>query len=122
MPYNPEVVSQQIAEALEARGRGAKVQLARTLNVSAQTVSKWISGHTQPLPERWRDIEIALDLPEGHLATLSGFGSDQAGLNVNDQLRAIAEGVEEAVHLLRQLLPPGVEARSTRRPRSKSGR
>lgn len=54
---------------LEASG-GRKIDLARTCGVGNSTITKWLYGWNNPLPEAWRKIADATDYyvtPNDHI-------------------------------------------------------
>ncbi len=56
----------------EERGLG-QVQLADTLGVSQQTVSRWEKGLALPRPNRVTDLARVLEVDATHLARLAGY-------------------------------------------------
>jgi transcriptional regulator with XRE-family HTH domain len=64
-----------------ARGDRSQSELARRLEVTQSTVSIWESGDRVPFLEQMLELEDALGVPRGRLATEAGFvGANSAPL------------------------------------------
>jgi transcriptional regulator with XRE-family HTH domain len=74
-------ISENIARIMKVRGITQK-ELAGHLNVSQQTVCKWLHGG-RPKTARFSKIAEALGVPVGELATLNGgvAGTEGHGLS-----------------------------------------
>lgn len=90
--HDPTVLTQIIAD--RTRNRGAQTALAHQLGVKVQTVNKWVKGQTTPDPSRWPDIETALGLPDGHLATAVGLDTAPSAVDRLDRLEARVDRLE----------------------------
>lgn len=94
--YNPGVVTSLIAAKLLQRGDASA--LARAVEVSGETVSRWKSGESVPEPFRWPAIEKALGYEPGTFEAESGLARAP-----EDTLARIA-GLESTVAELRDLV------------------
>lgn len=94
--YNPDVVTDVIRQAIEAKGRGAAADLARCLKVAPGTVTKYVKGEIQPDVDRWEAIEKCLGLDLGLLARESGYRSvpmDELA-ELREQVRRLQQTVD----------------------------
>lgn len=55
--------SEALRELLRPKRPMSQTELARELDVSPQAVSEWVSGNSQPTPDRMGKIEDLLGIP-----------------------------------------------------------